>query len=54
MPDGSSLRPFLDTEVNHPPLLRWKKVRRAHYYNVQLYRGRTKVLSIWPKGPTCG
>ena len=51
VPDGSTLRPFLDTAVDHPPLLRWNKVRKARYYNVQLYRGRTKVLSIWPKGP---
>ena len=51
VPDGSTLRPFLDTAVNHPPLLRWQKVRKARYYNVQLYRGRTKILSIWPKGP---
>jgi hypothetical protein len=32
----------------HPPLLRWKRVRRARYYNVQLFRGSRKVLSVWP------
>jgi hypothetical protein len=51
VPDGSSLRPFLDTEIDHPPRLSWRKVRKAGYYNVQLFRGRTKVLSIWPKKP---
>ena len=31
-----------------PPLLRWTKVRRADYYNVQLRRDGVKVLSRWP------
>ncbi len=31
-----------------PPLLLWTPVRGADYYNVQLYRGDHKVLSIWP------
>ena len=49
VPDGSSLRPFIDTEVSRPPRLTWKKVRRARYYNVQLFKGRKKILSPWPK-----
>jgi hypothetical protein len=48
VPDGSTLRPFIDSEVTSPPTLTWKKVRRATYYNVQLFKGRKKVLSIWP------
>jgi hypothetical protein len=48
VPDGSTLRPFIDSEVTQPPLLTWKKVRRATYYNVQVFKGRKKVLSIWP------
>jgi hypothetical protein len=31
-----------------PPLLRWTPVRRARYYNVQLFRNGRKVLSAWP------
>jgi hypothetical protein len=31
-----------------PPRLRWRKVKRADYYNVQLYRGDRKILSVWP------
>jgi hypothetical protein len=31
------------------PLLIWKPVRKASYYNVQIFRRRTKVLSSWPK-----
>jgi hypothetical protein len=33
------------------PLLVWKRVRRASYYNVQIFRDRTKVLSTWPRQP---
>jgi hypothetical protein len=39
--DGARLR--------RPPLLSWTPVRGATYYNVQLYRGSTKVLSAWPR-----
>jgi hypothetical protein len=31
-----------------PAHLRWRAVRGAHYYNVQLFRGGRKVLSAWP------
>jgi hypothetical protein len=37
--------------VKGPPLLLWSGVRRASYYNVQVYRGRIKVLSAWPSTP---
>ena len=30
------------------PRLRWRKVKKADYYNVQLYRGDHKILSVWP------
>ena len=30
--------------------MRWKAVTGASYYNVQLYRGKSKVLSAWPTG----
>jgi len=49
VPDGSSLRPFIDTEVSVPPRLSWAKVRKARYYNLQLFKGRKKILSTWPK-----
>jgi hypothetical protein len=42
------LSPWLGARVRRPPLLMWKRVKRARYYNVQLrYRG--KVLSRWPR-----
>ena len=34
--------------VKVPPLLRWKPVAKASFYNVQLYRNGRKVLSTWP------
>jgi hypothetical protein len=49
VPDGSTLRPFIDTEVHAPPRLSWQRVRKARYYNIQLFKGRKKVLSAWPK-----
>src|ERR671925_462213 len=35
--------------VTSPPLLRWRPVRRATYYNVQLYRAGRKLLTAWPR-----
>lgn len=34
--------------VTRPPLLRWAPVPAATYFNVQLWRGSVKVLSVWP------
>jgi hypothetical protein len=31
-----------------PPLLRWRPVRGASYYNLQLFRGAKKILTAWP------
>jgi hypothetical protein len=33
------------------PVLVWKPVRRARYYNVQIFGGQRKVLSTWPRLP---
>lgn len=43
------LSPALGARVSTPPLLSWTSKRHADYYNVQLYRGKTKILSIWPQ-----
>ena len=46
---GSWLRgPRPGARMSQPPLLRWRSVKGASYYNVQLYRGTEKVLSAWP------
>jgi len=36
------------SKVTKPPLLRWAPVPGASYFNVQLFRGKTKILSAWP------
>jgi len=48
-PTSLSLRPLPGAVVSLPPKLTWKHVKHTRYYNLQLYLGRTKVLSTWPK-----
>jgi hypothetical protein len=40
--------PAQNARVSSPPLLRWMPTRRATYYNVQLFLGKQKLLSLWP------
>jgi hypothetical protein len=40
--------PVDNARVTRPPLLRWTPVSGATYFNVQLWRGKRKVLSTWP------
>ena len=42
------LAPTDGRRVTSRPLLVWARVAGATYYNVQLYRGAKKVLSVWP------
>jgi hypothetical protein len=37
--------------VRRPPLLRWTPVRKATFYNVQVYYRGQKILSAWPAKP---
>jgi hypothetical protein len=37
--------------LRSPPVLRWSAVRKATFYNVQVYYRGQKVLSAWPKKP---
>lgn len=30
------------------PILRWRRVRGAGYYNVQLFRGKKRIYAAWP------
>jgi large repetitive protein len=49
---GSALlAPAPGSRVTRPPLLRWRMVPRASYYNVQLFRAGRKVLTAWPTRP---
>ncbi|HKB19631.1 MAG TPA: Calx-beta domain-containing protein, partial [Gaiellaceae bacterium] len=40
--------PPAGTRVTIPPMLKWHRVRRARFYNLQLYRKGRKILSLWP------
>jgi hypothetical protein len=35
-------------KLHSPPRLKWAKVAGASYYNVQLFNGGKKILSVWP------
>jgi len=41
-------KPALGARVQAPPLLAWRAVPKASYYNVQLYRNGQKILTVWP------
>jgi HYR domain len=43
--------PVAGAVVGAPPLLRWRAVPRATYYNIQVYRGGHRILSFWPSRP---
>jgi len=43
------LLPANGQHLRNPPMLAWKRVRHARYYNAQLLRGDRKVLSRWPR-----
>jgi hypothetical protein len=43
--------PAAGVVVTTAPLLAWRAVPRATYYNVQLYRGGHRILSLWPSRP---
>jgi hypothetical protein len=42
------IQPPDGTRVTGPPRLAWAHVSNAAYYNVQLFRGGRKILSVWP------
>jgi hypothetical protein len=44
------LLPARGARVHSAPMLVWKPVRRARYYNTQLFRRGHKVLTRWPRG----
>jgi hypothetical protein len=41
--------PVAGQRVTSPVVLRWRPTRGATFYNVQLFRGKVKILSAWPK-----
>lgn len=45
-------KPEAGAAVRAPLVLAWKAAPGVSYYNVQFYRDKTKVLTLWPKAPT--
>jgi hypothetical protein len=45
------LSPGFQSRLSRAPMLRWREVRPASYYNVQLLRKGKKILSAWPTKP---
>jgi hypothetical protein len=45
------LAPAGGASLSAPPALSWTKIPKATYYNVQLFKGKTKLLSAWPTKP---
>jgi hypothetical protein len=45
------LFPLFGEPVPGPPVLQWRRVRRATFYNVQLYRNGRKIMTAWPARP---
>jgi hypothetical protein len=45
------LKPPRGARMRRAPQLRWPAVRSASYYNLQLYRGKRKLLTAWPGKP---
>lgn len=43
--------PQAGARVRGTSVLRWRAVRKARFYNVQVYRNGRKILSRWPKRP---
>ena len=44
--------PAEGAKLRKAPKLTWIATATAHYYNVQVFRGQTKILSAWPTGTT--
>jgi hypothetical protein len=42
-------KPQAGARLAVPPVLAWKPVAKATYYNVQLYRNGQKILTVWPR-----
>ena len=42
------LAPADKARVHRPPTFQWRAVRKARYYNIQLWLNGEKILSVWP------
>jgi hypothetical protein len=46
---GALVSPAPGARLTAPPVLRWRAVPRARFYNVQIYRAGRKILTAWPE-----
>jgi hypothetical protein len=51
-PTASLLAPRASAKVHGTATLRWRPVKRASYYNVQVWLDGKKLLTNWPAGAT--
>jgi hypothetical protein len=42
------IAPKAGAKITAPPMLRWRALHKARFYNVQLFRRGHKVLTAWP------
>lgn len=47
-PGPRLLSPAQQAHLSRAPMLSWTPVRRASYYNVQIFKGKRELLSAWP------
>jgi hypothetical protein len=45
------LSPASGAVLRKAPVVRWAPVAKARFYNVQLWRGKAKLLTTWPSDP---
>ena len=45
------LAPAAGAVVKPPPVVEWSAVEEARFYNVQLWRGKVKLLTTWVRSP---
>ncbi len=48
-PARGLLAPANGARVTGAPRLAWTQILNADYYNIQLFRGSKKILSVWPR-----
>jgi HYR domain len=48
---GPMIAPRRGARMTTPPMLRWRAVKKASFYNVQVFRRGQKILSVWPSRP---
>jgi hypothetical protein len=51
-PGPRLLAPAPRARLSAPPTLTWTATPKASYYNVQLFKGKAKILSVWPTRPS--